>query len=110
MNKVKILSTASCYPQRSLTNGQLSKMVDTNEKWIMERTGIKERRISDPRGGEWPSDLATQAASQALAKIDMGPNEIDCLICATMTPDFRIPGVACFGAKKTQYFQPLRSL
>ena len=100
MNKVKILSTSSYHPKGALTNGQLSKMVDTNDRWILERTGIRERRVSDPRGGEWPSDLATQAAARALAEINMGPNEIDCLICATMTPDFIVPSVSCLVQKK----------
>ena len=100
MNKVKILSTASAYPKGVLTNGQLSEMLNTSDQWIVERTGIRERRVSDPRGGEWPSDLATQAAAQALSEINMGVDEIDCLICATTTSDLIMPNVACLVQKK----------
>ena len=103
--KLKILSTASCHPRRILSNADLEKMVDTNDEWIIERTGIRERRIASPNGGEWPSDLATKASQMALDDIKMNADEIDGIICATMTPDFRAPSVACLIQKKTWYWQ-----
>ena len=100
MLKTKIIATASYHPQRPLTNGDLEKLVSTSDQWIWERTGIRERRISSPEGGEWPSDLASRAAKKALGDIDMAPNQIDCIICATMTPDFKTPSTACLVQKK----------
>ena len=100
MRQVKVLSTASSYPQKILDNCQLEQMVNTSDQWIMDRTGIKERRISSPAGGEWPSDLAARAAKVALAEISMDPNQIDGIICATMTPDYKTPNVACMVQEK----------
>ena len=100
MLKTKILTTASCYPSKVLTNHDLAQLVDTSDQWIMERTGIRERRIANPQENECPSDLATRAARQALAEISMDVDEIDGIICATMTPDFQTPSVACLVQKK----------
>ncbi|MCY4644498.1 MAG: ketoacyl-ACP synthase III [Bacteriovoracales bacterium] len=99
-NKVSILTTASCFPKKILTNADLEKMVETTDQWIVERTGIRERRIASADEEEWPSDLAARAAKKALEEIDFDPNTIDGIICATMTPDYPAPGVAYLVQKK----------
>src|SRR5438093_1807032 len=75
-----------CYvPDRVLTNDELSTIVDTSDEWIMERTGIRERRIAAP--DEAFTDLALPAARDALAQAQLEPRDIDFLVCATVTPD-----------------------
>jgi 3-oxoacyl-[acyl-carrier-protein] synthase-3 len=79
-----------CYvPDRVLTNSELSTIVDTSDEWIMERTGIRERRIAAPE--EALTDLALPAARAALAQAELEPKEIDFLVCATVTPDMMFP-------------------
>jgi 3-oxoacyl-[acyl-carrier-protein] synthase-3 len=79
-----------CYvPERVLTNDELAKIVDTSDEWIMERTGIRERRIAAPE--EALTDLALPAARKALAQAEVEPGDIDLLICATVTPDMMFP-------------------
>ena len=80
-------------PERTLTNAELSKMVDTSDEWIQTRSGICERRIAGP--GENPSDLGAQAAAQALQRAGLTPADVDLLIVATMTPDVPFPSTAC---------------
>jgi len=80
-------------PERTLTNAELSKMVDTSDEWIQTRSGIRERRIAGP--GENPSDLGAQAAAQALQRAGLTPADVDLLIVATMTPDVPFPSTAC---------------
>src|SRR5207237_1041145 len=72
-----------------LTNDELSNLVDTSDEWIMERTGIRERRIAAPE--EALTDLALPAARAALAQAGVGAREIDFLVCATVTPDMMFP-------------------
>jgi 3-oxoacyl-[acyl-carrier-protein] synthase-3 len=81
-------------PDRRLTNEDLSKMVDTNDEWIVQRTGIRERRIAGP--GESTATLATAAARKALAAAGITPQELDLIICATITPEMVCPATACF--------------
>jgi 3-oxoacyl-[acyl-carrier-protein] synthase-3 len=77
-------------PDYILTNKELEKIVDTNDEWIMSRTGIKERRIlRDP--GKGASDLGAPAVMGLLEKTGTRPEEIDVLICATVTPDYAFP-------------------
>ena len=79
-----------CYvPDRVLTNDELSRLVDTSDEWITERTGIKERRIAAP--DQAMSDLALPAARQALERAGADPAEIDLVIVATVTPDMMFP-------------------
>ena len=79
-----------CYvPERVLTNAELSTIVDTSDEWIMERTGIRERRIAAPE--EAFTDLALPAANVALAQAELEPKDIDFLVCATVTPDMMFP-------------------
>jgi len=92
MNNVKIIGTGSYIPQRKVNNDELSKLVDTNDEWIMSRTGIKERRIST---GENTSELATKAALKALKNSNITPEDLDLIILATITPDAFMPSTAC---------------
>jgi 3-oxoacyl-[acyl-carrier-protein] synthase III len=76
-------------PERVLTNDELSTLVDTNDEWIVERTGIRERRIA--ADDEALTDIALPAARQALADAGVEPHEVDLLVCATVTPDMMFP-------------------
>ncbi len=80
-------------PQRVLTNDELSQMVDTNDQWIRERTGIRERRIAAQ--GESSASLGAQAALNALKVANLSPAEVDLIICATSTPEHIFPATAC---------------
>jgi len=80
-------------PDYVLTNEELEKMVDTNDEWIMTRTGIRERRImKEP--GKGTSDIAVPAVMGLLEKTNTRPEEVDLLICATVTPDYAFPATA----------------
>ncbi|MBF0456766.1 MAG: ketoacyl-ACP synthase III [Nitrospirae bacterium] len=92
--RARILSTGSYVPSRRLTNAELEKMVDTSDKWIMERTGIKERRIAAE--GENTSDLAYEASKTALDRAGISADSLDLIIVATITGDMPIPATACF--------------
>ena len=94
----RILGTGGYLPARVLTNADLEKMVDTNDQWIVERTGIRERHIAAE--GEFTSDLATAAARAALAAAAVDVNDIDLLVVATTTPDLVFPSTACIVQSK----------
>jgi len=88
-----ITAVGGYVPETKLTNADLEKMVDTNDEWIKTRTGISERRIlKEP--GKATSDLAVPAIQQILEKKQLNPAEIDCIICATVTPDMVFPSTA----------------
>lgn len=80
-------------PERVLTNADLEKMVDTSNEWIVERTGIKERRIAEDTVAT--SDMAIPAARSALERAGIGAEDLDMIICATITPDMQYPSTAC---------------
>ena len=86
-------------PDYILTNQELETMVDTNDEWITTRTGIKERRILKGEGLA-SSDLGVGAIKGLLKKKRINPEEIDCIICATATPDMIFPSTACIIADK----------
>lgn len=97
-------------PESVLTNDDLSKMVDTNDQWIRERTGIRERRIA--REGDTTSSLAVEASFKALTVANLRPTDLDLIICATSTPDYIFPATACLvqdqlGASKAGAFDLL---
>lgn len=95
MNKLTATITAvgGYVPEDKLTNFDLEKMVDTNDEWIRTRTGIEERRIlKEP--GKGSSDMAVPAIQEILRKKNLDPLEIDCVICATVTPDMVFPATA----------------
>ncbi|HMQ09807.1 MAG TPA: beta-ketoacyl-ACP synthase III [Oligoflexia bacterium] len=88
-----ITATAQHYPTKVVTNDDLAKIVDTSDEWIRTRTGIHERRKVSPGTGS--SDLATKAIEKLLKQKKMSAEEIDLIICATITPDKPIPATAC---------------
>jgi len=95
---VGIVGVGAYLPEKILTNQDLEKMVDTTDEWIVTRTGIRERRIAPFEDAS--SDLGARAAEEALRDAKMGPEEIELLICATITPDMLFPSTACFIQKK----------
>jgi 3-oxoacyl-[acyl-carrier-protein] synthase-3 len=94
----RILGTGSYLPDRILTNADLEKLVDTNDQWIVERTGIRERHIAAE--GQFTSDLATEAARAALDAAGLAIDDIDLLLVATTTPDLVFPSTACIVQSK----------
>lgn len=93
----KIASTGSYMPEKVVTNDDLSKIMDTNDEWITQRVGIKERRISTE---ETTSDLAYKASLNALEGAKIAPEELDLIICATATAEFKFPTAAAVVQKK----------
>ena len=95
----KISAVAGWVPDYILTNHELSKIVDTSDEWITTRTGIKERRIlKEP--GLGTSDMAANAINLLLKKANMSADQVDLIICATVTPDMLFPSTACLIADK----------
>ncbi len=80
-------------PEPVLTNDDLARMVDTNDAWIRERTGIRERRIA--RENQFPSTLGVEASLKALEVANLKPTDIDLIICATSSPEYIFPATAC---------------
>ena len=93
LQRVKISALGTYVPPRLLTNADLEKLVDTNDQWIMERVGIRERHLVDK--GVATSDLATEAAKKALAERGITPSDLDAILVATVTPDMFFPATAC---------------
>jgi len=89
-----ILGTGAALPEKVLTNQDFERMVDTSDQWITERTGIKERRQAAPH--ETTSMLCVQAARKALDMARVGPEDLDLIICATISPDMPLPATAAF--------------
>ena len=94
MALVGILGTGTALPDKVLTNQDFERMVDTSDQWITERTGIKERRQAAPH--ETTSMLCVQAARKALDMARVGPEDLDLIICATISPDMPLPATAAF--------------
>lgn len=94
----RIAGTGSYLPTKVLTNADLERMVDTTDEWIFTRTGIRERHIAAK--DEFTSDLAFQAAKNAIASAGVTANDIDLIIVATTTPDKVFPSVATMVQKK----------
>ena len=98
-----VLGVGKYVPEKIVTNHDLEKIVDTNDEWIRSRTGIEERRIAED--GMDTSDMAYEAAVEALKHADIKAEEIDMILVATVTPDQPFPSVSCMlqerlGAKK----------
>ena len=91
-----IAGTGSAVPETRLTNDDLSKMVDTNDEWIVQRTGIRERRIAGP--GESTATFATAAARRALTAAGLEPKDLDLIVCGTISGEMVFPSTACFVA------------
>ncbi len=89
----RISAVGSYLPEKLLTNSDLEQIMETSDEWIRSRTGIIERHIV--ADGEASSAMATRAVQEILAKRDLDPAEIDCIIVATVTPDMIFPATAC---------------
>jgi 3-oxoacyl-[acyl-carrier-protein] synthase III len=93
LREVGILGTGSYAPERVLSNHDLEKLVDTNDEWIVSRTGMRERRLVSE--GQATSDLACESAKRAMEDAGVGAGDIDLVILATVTPDHLVPSTAC---------------
>lgn len=91
-SKARITAIGSYVPERRLTNNDLEKIIETNDEWIVQRTGIKERRIANEN--EFTSDIAYKAVEDLINRYQKSVNDVDMIIVCTMTPDFKTPSVA----------------
>ncbi len=96
--KSRLLGTGSFLPPVTRTNTDLEKLVDTNDTWIRERTGIRERRVAPE--GMVTSDMAAEAAKRALEAAELSPRDLDLIVVATVTPDMPMPATAVFVQQK----------
>ena len=97
--KASMISIGAYAPKRVLTNFDLEKMVETSDEWITKRTGINTRHIAS--ADESTSDLGYEAAKLAIKRANLEPSDIDCIICATISPDYLcMPSTACAIADK----------
>ncbi len=85
--------TGSSVPDRVLTNAELEKLVDTSDEWIVQRTGIRERRIVAE--GQSTSDLCLEAGRRALEDARLSPGDVDLVLVGTVTPDMHVPATSC---------------
>ena len=93
VRRVEIKSLAIYVPPKLLTNADLEKMVDTTDEWILQRTGIRQRHIAE--AGVATSDLAAEAAREAIKRAGLTPDDIDVIVVGTVTPDMLFPSTAC---------------
>jgi len=91
MTRAKITGTGAYAPKRILTNADLARIVETDDAWIQQRSGIRERHIADDK--EATSDLAVHAARQALERASLTPADVDFIVVGTTTPDMFFPSV-----------------
>jgi 3-oxoacyl-[acyl-carrier-protein] synthase-3 len=98
MPRTEFIATGFYVPDRVVTNDDLSKIMDTSDEWIRARTGIVERRWVGPN--QTGSDLAVEATRRALAKAGMAPQDLDCIIYATLSPDYFFPGGGVYLQRK----------
>jgi 3-oxoacyl-[acyl-carrier-protein] synthase-3 len=93
MRNSRILSVGRYIPPRIVTNDDLTKVMDTSDEWIQQRTGIQQRHYSD--GWTGAADMGAEAAREALDRAGLRPQDIDCIIFATLSPDVDMPASAC---------------
>jgi 3-oxoacyl-[acyl-carrier-protein] synthase-3 len=98
MRGARILGTGRALPPRVVTNADLMKSMDTTEEWIVQRTGVRERRFVDP--GTGTADLGTEAAKVAIARSGIAMEKIDFIVFATVSPDWFFPGGGVFVQEK----------
>lgn len=91
-SKARITAIGSYVPEKKLTNNDLEKLVETNDEWIVQRTGMRERRIASEQ--EFTSDLCIKAVENLIQRYDKRVDDVDFIIVATATPDFPFPSVA----------------
>ena len=97
--RTEFISSGHYVPARKLTNDDLKQWWDTSDEWITERTGIRQRYWVE-RGQQAGSDLALEAAKIALERADMQPQDLDCIVFATLSPDYFFPGGGVFLQRK----------
>lgn len=90
---VAVRGTGSCVPARVVTNDEFAETLDTSDEWIRTRTGIRERRVAGP--AETSATLGTEAARRALDAAGVTPEQVDLIVCATVSPDLMCPSNAC---------------
>jgi len=100
MPQAHIIGTGSAVPKRVLSNKDLEGIVDTSDKWITRRTGIKERRISSKAEDESTTGLGTRASLKALEMAGISPESLDMIAVGTVTPDRQFPGASCMIQKE----------
>ena len=93
-HRSRILGIGMAVPDRVVTNDDLAKLMETSNEWIIERTGIEQRRWVSP--GEGGAELATKAAKEAIERAGIKPTDIDMIIYATLSPDVNFPGTGVF--------------
>ena len=91
--RARITSLGTFVPEKVITNADLAKIVDTSDEWIRTRTGIERRHVVEP--GTPTSEIAVSAAREALRRRGIGPEELDLIVVATVTPDMLFPATAC---------------
>lgn len=96
--RARITSLGLYVPERVVTNADLEKIVNTSDEWIRTRTGIRERRYVEP--GTPTSEIATRASRECLERRGIGPDELDLIVVATVTPDMLFPATACVVQEK----------
>lgn len=92
---VRLAGTGHCVPEGKLTNADFEKLVDTSDEWIVQRTGIRERRRCDPAKGESARTLCVKALGRALEDARMDPSELDFVILGSVTGEMTCPATAC---------------
>jgi 3-oxoacyl-[acyl-carrier-protein] synthase-3 len=93
VRNARILGVGHYLPSRVVTNADLSKIMDTTDEWIRQRTGVRERHFSD--GWTGAADMGAEAANQALERAGVSAGDLDCIIFATLSPDIDMPATAC---------------
>ena len=101
MPESHIIGLGHYVPENIITNDDLSELMDTSDKWIVDRTGIKSRRFANSNEG--PSDLAIPAADMAIKNAKINKEDIDFIIFATSTPDYYVPGSSCILQEKMNF-------
>jgi 3-oxoacyl-[acyl-carrier-protein] synthase-3 len=91
--RAAITGVATYVPERVVTNADLARTLDTSDEWIVTRTGIRERRLAAP--GETTASMGAEATRRLMAAKGLGPDDVDALIVATVTPDMIFPATAC---------------
>lgn len=97
LKRVGIAGTGIAVPEKIVTNREFENMVDTSDEWIVQRTGIKERRVTGE--SEATSDLATLAAQRALLDAGLEATDVGLIVLGTITPDYQLPATACLVQK-----------
>lgn len=98
MRRARIIGLGSYVPEKVLSNKDLEKIVETDDEWIVSRTGMKERRIAADQ--EFTSDMGLQAAKKALTEANIDAIDIDLILFATLSPDYLFPSTACLIQKE----------